>query len=153
MILKEQTFIKTTPEQIFNFFEEMDRHYTEWHPDHVSFKWTKGRGLKPGVEFHFEEYIGGKLMKKTVRFTKIEPGRYIEFVPTWWLMRVFMPRLSFEIERQDNGCLFIAKIPIRTGPLGAWLNRREFSAVKKHMAEEGENIKRLLEQNEKKIVM
>lgn len=27
----------------------------------------KGKGLKPGVEFYFEENIGGKLLKKTVQ--------------------------------------------------------------------------------------
>ena len=146
MTLKDQTFIETAPEQIFHFFENMDQHYTDWHPDHVTFKWKTGKGLKPGVEFYFEEYINGQLMKKTVRFTKIIPNRYIEFEPTWWLMRLFMPLLSFEIEQQQNGCLFIAKIPIRTGPIGAWLNRKEFNAVRTHMAEEGENLKKLLEQ-------
>ncbi len=145
MTLTDQIFIETTPEIIFRFFEEMDQNYTNWHPDHLAFKWTKGKGLKPGVEFYFEEYIGGKLMKKTVRFTKIEPNRYIEFEPVWWLMRLFMPILSFEIKPRRNGCLFIAKIPIRTGPLGAWLNRREFNAVQKHMAEEGENLKKIAE--------
>lgn len=145
MTLRDQIFIRTTPDQIFNFFEEMNRNYTLWHPDHILFKWTKGKGLKPGVEFYFEEKIGGKLMKKTVRFTKIEPNRYIEFEPVWWLMRIFMPRLAFKIEKSNNGCNFIAEIYIRTGPIGAWLNRREFNVVKKHMAEEGKNLKRILE--------
>lgn len=92
MTLADQTFIETPPEKIFRFFEEMDQNYTNWHPDHLAFKWTKGKCLKPGVEFYFEEYIGGKLMKKAVRFTKIEPYRYIEFEPVWWHMRLFMPR-------------------------------------------------------------
>jgi hypothetical protein len=34
---------------------------------------------------------------------------------------------------------------LRAGPVGAWLNRREFDAVRRHMREEGQNVKRLLE--------
>lgn len=147
MTLEDRTTIEAAPGRIFAFFEHMDEHYRAWHPDHVAFHWTKGRGLKPGVEFYFEEYIGGKLLKKTVRFTRIEPERYIEFEPTWWLMRLLMPRLSFEIQPQDRGCLFIARIPIRTGPVGAWLNRREFNAVRQHMKEEGRNLKQMLERD------
>jgi len=131
------------------FFEHMDEYYTVWHPDHSVFRWKKGRGLKPGVEFYFEEVIDGKLMKKTVRFTDIQPCSYIEFTPVWWLMRLLMPRLSFTVIDQGTGCLFIAEIVIRTGPAGTWLNRREFNAVQKHMAEEGQNLKTLLENLQK----
>jgi hypothetical protein len=145
MILKDETLIEAPPERIFESFARMGENYAAWHPDRVAFRWTKGKGLEPGVELHFEEYIGGKLLKKTVRFTKIEPGRHIEFEPTWWLMRLIMPRLSFEIQPQGEVSLFIARIPIRTGPVGAWLNRREFNAVRQHMKEEGENLKRIVE--------
>jgi hypothetical protein len=71
MILKDGTLIEAPPERIFEFFAHMEENYAAWHPDHVAFRWTKGKGLEPGVEFYFEEYIGGKLLKKTVRFTKI----------------------------------------------------------------------------------
>ena len=40
---------------------------------------------------------------------------------------------------------FEAEIVIRTGPVGAWLNRREFDAVREHMREEGENLRAILE--------
>lgn len=148
MTLEDQTVIDAPPERIFDFFEHMDENYLAWHPDHVAFRWTKGRGLHPGVEFAFEETVGGKLMDKTVRFTRIDPLRTIEFEPTWWLMRLIVPRFRFEIQPEDGGaCRFIATIPIRTGPLGAWLNRREFDAVRQHMREEGQNLKRLLERD------
>lgn len=149
MTLEDRTLIKAPPERIFGFFEHMDENYLAWHPDHVAFRWTKGRGLEPGVEFYFEEHIGGKLLKKTVRFSKVAPFRYIEFEPTWWLMRLILPRFSFEIQPQDRASLFIAKIPVRTGPIGAWLNRREFDAVRQHMKEEGQNLKRMMEREAK----
>jgi hypothetical protein len=72
MILQEETLIEAPPERIFEFFARMGENYVAWHPEHVAFRWRKGKGLEPGVEFYFEEYIGGKLLKNTVRFTKIE---------------------------------------------------------------------------------
>lgn len=44
---------------------------------------------------------------------------------------------GFEMRPDGDMSLFIATIPIRTGPEGAWLNRREFNAVRQHMKQEG----------------
>jgi hypothetical protein len=35
-------------------------------------------------------------------------------------------------------------VQLRIGPLAAWLNRRELEAVRHHMREEGDNLKRFL---------
>jgi hypothetical protein len=148
MILHDSILINTTPDRIFEFFEHMDENYLRWHPDHLLFRWEKGRGLSEGVEFYFEERIGGQLLKKRVRFTHIEPNRHIEFAVTNPLIRLIMPRLLFAIEPQGEQSRFIAEIHIRTGPIGARLNAREFNAVRQHMKEEGENLKKLLEGQE-----
>lgn len=145
MILEDVTRIRTTPGQVFGFFEEIERLYRAWHPDHVLFRWEEGRGVRMGVVFYFEEYIAGKLLKKRVRFTRIVPGRHMEFAPTWWLMRLFLPRISFHVEPDGAGCVVTQRIHVRTGPIGARLNRREFDAVRQHMRLEGENMRRILE--------
>ena len=146
MILREVTEVRATPETIFAFFEDIERHYTEWHPDHVLFRWNHGRGLTEGNVFYFEEHIAGKLLKKRVRFTRIVEHEYLEFAPTFWLMRLFLPRLSFRIEHQADGvCRVVAEIYLRVGPLGARLNRREFDAVREHMRVEGVNLRRIVE--------
>ncbi|MEX2569804.1 MAG: SRPBCC family protein, partial [Gemmatimonadota bacterium] len=107
MILEDRIQIDVSPERIFDFFEQMETNYLEWHPDHLAFRWREGRGLNPGVVFYFEEYIGGTLMKKTVRFSRVERYRYIEFEPTWWLMRLIMPRISFEVQPRGESSLLI----------------------------------------------
>jgi hypothetical protein len=146
MILHDEVMISTTPDRIFEFFENMEENYVKWHPDHLLFRWEKGRGLQVGVEFYFEERIANQHMKKRVRFTRVERNRHIEFAPVNWFIRLLMPRLFFAIEPQGEECRFIAEIYIRTGPIGARLNQREFDAVRKHMKEEGENLKRILEE-------
>lgn len=145
MRMTDEIWIRSTPEAFFDFFEKMEEHYTDWHPDHRLFRWVDGRGVEEGVTFYFEEVIGGELMKKKVVFTRVEEARHLEFTFTNRLLRLIMPRISFHAEPKDDGILVTAEIHVRTGPIGAWLNRREFDAVRRHMREEGENLKRILE--------
>lgn len=144
MILEQRTWIDTDPSAVFRFFESMAEHYEDWHPDHIRFRWGQGGELKEGGEAYFEERIGGELQEKTVVFTAIEPDRYLEFRPTDWT-RLLLPSISFSIDPDDGGCTVVQRIKVRTGPIGRFLNRREFEAVRTHMREEGEHLKRLLE--------
>ena len=148
MILSETSpEIRAAPEDVFAFFAGMESNYKRWHPDHVLFRWLDPPTLKEGIRFYFEERIAGKLLKKTVVFTRVEPGSLIEFAPTSRLFRVFLPRISFRISSTDGGFTVTQDIQLRVGPLAAWLNRREFDAVRHHMRQEGENLKRLLERS------
>lgn len=145
MILQETTEVKASPGDVFRFFESMEENYRQWHPDHVAFRWVDGGRLEEGEQAYFEERIAGKRQQKTVRFTRIDPNRYIEFKPTSLLVGLLMPHISFAITPREDGCEVTQRIKVRTGPIGARLNRREFDAVRVHMREEGENLKRILE--------
>lgn len=147
MVLKETTKLRAQPDEVFAFLEKMEQNYLRWHPDHVQFSWVKGQSLKEGHQAYFEERIAGKLLKKTVVYTRIVPNEHIEFVPTFRLMRLFLPRMLFHLEPSSGGCLLTQEIHVRTGPIGAWLNRKEFDAVRQHMKEEGEGLERLLGQS------
>jgi len=145
MILADSVHIRTSSDRVFAFFDGMADNYLRWHPDHLSFRWVAGRGIAEGVKFHFEERIAGKRLRKTVRLTRVVPGRLIEFAPTNPLFRLVLPSISFAIEADGPGVTVHQAIRLRIGPLGAWLNRREFAAVARHMHEEGVNMRRLLE--------
>ncbi|WP_265110678.1 SRPBCC family protein [Halosolutus halophilus] len=149
MILKETTTVEALQKDVYRFFEEMEENYEPWHPDHITFRWTEGDGLEQGAEAYFEERIAGKLQKKTVKFVKVTPDRYIEFKPTSLLVGLLMPQISFAIDTHSDGCELTQQIKVRTGPIGAWLNKREFDAVRTHMREEGENLKRILENEDR----
>jgi hypothetical protein len=148
MVLRESIEIHAPLARFFEFFEGMSQErYLGWHPDHRVFRWTEGQGVKPGNRFYFEEVIAGKLLKKSVEFTRVEEDGYIEFAPTLWLMRLFLPRLVFRAEVRDSGAFrFVAEIFLRVGPIGARLNKRELDAVREHMRIEGINFKRYAEQ-------
>jgi len=145
MLLQDTTAVAASPERVFAFFEHMDRHYLAWHPDHVRFEWRRGRGVQPGNVFYFEETIAGKLLKKEVRFTRVLPARELHFAPTFWLMRLFLPRMSFLIQPSAQGCTVVAEVVLRMGPVAQWLHRRELAAVRAHMRLEGVNLKKIVE--------
>ncbi len=152
MILKDSVRIAVRPEVVFGFLEDMEHHYLQWHPDHVLFRWMSRAGVKEGHVFYFEERIRGKLLKKTVIFTRVIPNRHIEFTPTFWLMKLFLPRMLFRIEPEPEGCRFTAEIHMRLGPLAQWANRKDLEAVREHMRVEGVNLKRSVEQRERQAV-
>lgn len=138
--------IQASNEEVYSFFEKMKENYLDWHPEHIAFEWRKGEGLEVGNVFYFKEEIGGQLLKKETRFTKIIPNQYIEFKMVNWFYRWFIPKMTFIFEEKDKGCLFTAQVFLRgIGPLGKLAHKKEFEAVKKHMTEEGLNLKRIIE--------
>ena len=143
---EDRTFVAAPPERGFAFFQDMEANYTRWHPDHIAFEWRKGRGLAVGNVFWFDERVGGKRMARQVRLIEVVPDRLLAFQPTFWLMRLFLTRLSFAFLPEPGGFTFQARISLRgIGPMGRRMNRRDFAAVERHMAEEGRNLKTLLE--------
>jgi hypothetical protein len=146
LTFEDRIFIAAPPEQGFAFFQQMEASYTRWHPDHIAFEWRKGRGLTVGNVFWFSETINGKRLDKEVRITEVVPDRLLAFEPTSWLFRAFLRRMSFAFHPEPGGHVFEARIVMRgIGPLGRRLNRADFAAVERHMAEEGRNLKILLE--------
>ncbi len=138
--------IAAPPSAGFAFFENMDANYVRWHPDHLKFEWRNGRGLAVGNEFYFEERIAGKLQRKLTRITEVRPDRYFAFTMVNPIFRFFLPHLSFGFEPDGDGMVFRAELRLHgIGPLGRRLNKREFDAVEVHMAEEGRNLRALLE--------
>jgi len=148
IILEDSINIKTTPEKIWDFFVHMDENYVAWHPeDHILFRWIKGKPLEEGTIDYFEEYIHGRIHKMETSYTRIIPYREIEFRPTHPILRIFLPKSTFTITPKDGYCTFTARNYFRLGPISlrSKLVKHRLELVKKHMIEEGENLKKLLE--------
>lgn len=147
MILSQATMIAAPAQRIFDFFERSEETYTRWHPDHISFCWLQDGRQAAGNRFYFEERIHGDHYKRTMRYTKVERDRLIEFVPDSFLIGLFLRRVRFVIEPVDARCRVTQEVHIRVGPLGRRLNRAGFTAVEQHMREEGDNLKALMERD------
>ncbi|MDD7972823.1 SRPBCC family protein [Roseinatronobacter alkalisoli] len=149
MILSHTTMIAAPAGRIFAFFDRMEENYTRWHPDHITFRWLQEGRQAVGNRFYFEEHIHGQHLKRTMRYSKVEHGRLIEFVPDSALIRFFLKRVSFIIEPTDGQCRFTQEVQVLSGPIGRRLNRKGFAAVEKHMREEGQNLKAIMEADER----
>lgn len=150
--VKDSIEIKTTPKKVFDFLVHLvdDESYRAWHPDdHVTFRWIKGQPWKEGSVLYAEEYLHGKLHKLKLLIMKIVPNREIEFAPVSRLLRIYFPKNTFSIESKGDSCVFTSTGRLRVGRIAKYLakNKLEYalSCVKKHMKEEGENMKRILE--------
>jgi hypothetical protein len=148
--LQDTVEIRATPGRIFDFLVHLEENYTAWHPeDHVSFRWIKGNAWEEGSVAYTEEYLHGKLHKLKFLVTRMVPEREIAYAPLSRILRIYFPGNRFSIEPRGETSLFTATASIRVG----WLVKKfasgklehGLSSVRKHMKEEGENLKRILE--------
>jgi hypothetical protein len=83
--------------------------------------------------------------------TEVVPNRRIEFIPLSRFLRIYFPRNTFTIEPRGDACIFTASGCLRVGRLAKVFAKQKIehglSSVSKHMKEEGENLKRILEKD------
>jgi len=119
--------------------------YQAWHPDHVDVRWIKGQPLQEGSIVYAEEYLHGQLHKLKFLITKVVPNKEIEYRALFPLS-LFAPGNAFIIEpKGKSSSVFTATGRLRAGPLFKKFGKNQIEATKRHMKEEGENIKRALE--------
>ncbi len=152
VVLTDSIEIRTTPEKIFEFFRGIvdDESYRAWHPDdHVSFRWLKGGPWEKGSVGCAEEYLHGKLHKGKFLVTDVVPNRRIVYVPLSRIIRFYIPGNTFEFIPGEGTCTFKASGSLRVGRLAKIFAGKHLeyglASVRKHMKEEGENLKRILE--------
>ena len=142
--LRHSIDIQASPDTLYDWFRHLDRHYRQWHADHRDCYWEKGDGTHAGDILFASELLHGRLHRLRFRMTRLRPGRFMRFrvlgVIGW-----LVPEGDFTITPSNNGSRFSAGLRVR----GGWLLRRllpaHYQALRTHMREEGENLKRLLE--------
>lgn len=153
IILKDSIEITGSAKNIFMQLARYltnDESYKSWHPEHIYLQWIKGEPLQKGSIFYIEEYLQGYLHKLKYRITKVIPDKQIIFTPLF-PVSIFATGNTFTINSiSENRCSFSAEGRIRF-PL--WLFKKvhkshegKLLASEKHMREEGENIKKAVEE-------
>jgi hypothetical protein len=140
--LRESVEIDSSPQKLFDWFRNLDKNYTAWHPDHI--KWTFEGGFGEGSRCRYEERLHGDLHKARAVLLRVEDDRLIEF-RHFFPMSMVCPGGSFIIERRGNWSLFTATLHFRAGRLFSMIAGRRVDAIKRHMKEESQNLKRILE--------
>ena len=146
-ILKDSIEIHTAPEKVFaaliRVFSSQE-YFKKWHPDHVKCRWIKGEPFEVGSILYVEEYLHGKLGKMKFLGTNLEMNRKIDYkllFPT----SIICPKGSFIIEPKEGSSLFTANLYFRFGRFFQKFAKSRVEAITKHMKEEGENLKKILE--------
>jgi uncharacterized protein YndB with AHSA1/START domain len=140
--------IKTTPEMIWNFLKNPEN-YTIWHPkDHIKVIWTEGKPFELGSKFYSEQLVFGKVQKYKAQIKEVIPNRKIVF--TFKLpVSLISPEIEWRIEPKGSNTVFTAISYIRAGHLFKKLFRNGMKNFieehNRHVGEEGENLKNLLE--------
>ncbi len=153
LILEDSIEIKTKPEKIWEFFTSLEKNYKVWHPDdHVLFKWTKGKPMERGSSFYGEEFMMGKIKKFKGTIDEVIPNRKIVFKYSFPLLLI-SPGFEWQIEPKGSNSVFTAISYIRCEKfMRKLLKYSEYKGMetlikagKKHVKEEGENLKKILE--------
>ncbi|UCE92192.1 MAG: SRPBCC family protein [Methanobacteriota archaeon] len=140
--LRDDVHINASPEDIFDWFENLDKNYKEWHQDHV--KWVFLNGFHEGSKCYCEELMHGRLHKMKGRITKLRKNRLVEFefsFPT----SLICPGGSFIIEPEGMGSTFTATLSFRLTGVFSRFAKKRMDSVKNHMKEEGQSLRRILE--------
>ena len=148
--LKDSIEIETTPERIWDFFVNLDKNYKSWHPeDHILFKWTKGKPMELGSQWYAEEVLGGKIFKIKGFICEVIPNRKSVSKYSFPLSLV-VPKVETLIEPKGSSSVFTAISYLRAGNLFYKLSKKHMEKHvdihKKHVREEGENLKAILEE-------
>ena len=142
--LRDSVEIATSPERVWGWLTQLARDYREWHPDHVSARWVIGTPNQVGSVLEAVEWIGGHREKLRLELTAIDPPHRLEY-HLRGPISLLLPGGSFRIEPAGGGSRFEATVQYRFGMLAQRLFKRRVAALQRHMREEGENLRRLLE--------
>lgn len=146
--LRDTIAIDAPPEEIFDFFIHFRENFEAWHPDHVRCWYAEEGPLGEGSVFCIEERVGDKLLTLQFRVTSLIEYSRIEYSVSR------MARGSFILEPRNSTTSFAAEIYFGTTMplLGSLLDRiillfmkHRLLALQEHMADEGRNLKSILE--------
>ena len=144
--------IKTTHEKIWNFLRNPDN-YTIWHPqDHIRMMWTEGKPFEERSKFYSEQLIFGKVQKYNGQIKEIIPNRKVVFIFKF-PMSLISPKIVWYTETKGENTVFTAISYFRAGHLYKKLFKKGMKNLitehNRHVGEEGENLKKILESSTK----
>jgi uncharacterized protein YndB with AHSA1/START domain len=136
--------VDVAPDRVWRWLTGFAEHYLVWHPDHVSAVWEQGEPNQVGSVLKVVEYLGGHREVLRFEMTEVDPPRRMGY-RILGSHGVLLPGGAFTITADDGGSRFTASIQYRFGVVTEWFFRQRVAALRTHMREEGENLKRLVE--------
>ena len=147
----ESTYLKSPPAEVWRVFAEMERHYQEWHPEHLTWRYLRGSGLTRGAILFADEWVGPLRLAARFFIDEAEPNAYFRFHIGFPFSLVRAGGWFRLVEAPDGGTRLDAEthfglgLPIIGGLLDPLLRRLlPLGELRRHMREEGEGFASLL---------
>lgn len=139
--------INTTLGKVWDFFANMEANYKLWHPeDHIRCRWIKGRPHEVGSIVYAEEMLGKRLCKIKMRCVNVDIYNRIDY-KSLFPLSIFHPKSIYLFDNKNGKTVFTAINYFRVPFLfGGFINSL-VNITEKHIIEEGNNLKELLESN------
>lgn len=152
---RDEITINAPQERAHYFLTHIDTLYKVWHPkDHVFCKTIRGTLKKEGCVLHFFEWVGRMPLYLMVN-VKQQRDDFLKFDPVFPFSLLNIGYGTFSIKKLDGSkCILTAyvKIGYNTPVIGNLIDTLcnllyKPELVKKHMKEEGQNLKKYVENN------
>lgn len=142
--LVDSIVIDAPPDPVWQWLEDLPSHYTEWHPDHVSAEWERGGPDQIGSIMRAVEFLGGTREALRMELTSIDAPHGFEYRMRGPIS-MLLPGGAFTVTPHNGGSRFTASISYRLGAFTERFFSRRVAALTRHMREESENLKRIIE--------
>ncbi len=148
-MLSESVTISKPVDEIFSWFLELEENYQTWHHQHIVARWIKGKKFEKGSVLYTEELMGGKVERLKFKTIKVIPNRLICF-------KLLFPESlicsggTFRFDSENASTIFTATLNFKFEKLLAKIFGLKMEQIQRHMKEEGENLKAIMEGGENK---
>ena len=139
MIIEEHRELQASAASLVDILEHLDRHYRDWHTDHISFVWLD----EAHTGFGFSEKIGRWHIAMRMRIERRDDGLAVTCRPVSRWLRSVMSWMTFEAIPNGDSCVYLHRIKLRFGPFRPVLQRTFIAPLRQHMADEASNLDRL----------
>lgn len=145
----ERSPIPASPERVWDWFTFIDRHYLQWHPEHIAWRNIKGRYTQNSAVVFFDENIGKFRLPMRCRVAETVPGRYLRYEGTFPFSLIGAGGW-FEIIPNGDQCILVAEVHIGWASFLSPLVDRAIAIffplneLRRHMREEGVNLANIL---------
>lgn len=142
--LIDSTVIDAPSDTIWQWLMDLPTHYTAWHPDHLSAEWERGEPNQIGSIMRAVELLDGTRETLRLQLTSLDPPRRFEY-RIRGPISLLLPRGAFIVTPLNGGSRFTASISYRLGSFTERIFGSRVASLTRHMKEEGENLKRIVE--------
>lgn len=145
--LRHSVHIGVAPERVWAWFNDLPRHYRDWHPAHIDCRYVRGDTLTVGAILQVDEQLHEKPHSLRLHADVVIPHRLLRYSGRGF-------RGAFILEPDGGGTFFAAelefgtRLPLVGSLLDIVLRRvlaKRLAALQAHMREESQNLKQLLE--------